>query len=125
MALETKVFDTLRGTTTITDYASTRVYPVRMPPKVAAFPALVYTRVSSERVYTLSGFDKTEKATVQIDILANSYDSAMSLARSVASAMETSAQFEMCYLANQQDQYEHDFELYRVIQDFTVWHTTS
>lgn len=125
MALETRIFDALRATTTITDYVSTRVYPVRMPPSVAAFPTLVYSRVSVERVYTLSGFDKAEKATVQIDILANTFDSAMSLARSVSSAMEKSTEFEMCYLANQQDLYEHDFELYRVVQDFTVWHTTS
>lgn len=123
--LDTKIFDTLRGTTLITDIVSTRVYPVKMPQGLAAFPSLVYGRVSAERVYTLSEYTKTEKATVQIDILANSFDTARALAEKVHTAMFASTHFEMCYLANDQDLYEHDYELYRVIQDYTVWHTTS
>lgn len=105
--------------TALATVADGRVFPNVAPNNVAR-PYVVYTRVASTPENTLADGAPVENTRFQIDCFASTYASAVSLSESVKSAMKASSLTNLLLL--EQDQFEPDALLHRVILDFSVWH---
>ncbi len=106
------VFDALRA------LVSNRCYPLVMPQN-PTYPAIVYSRISSNPENVLEGGSTIDQVRIQIDCYATTYGSAKSLAEQVRTAMEQASfkgtlQFDF-------DDYEPDVKVYRVVQDYYIW----
>jgi len=96
-----------------------RVYPNIAPNNVAK-PYVVYARVSSSPENTLSDGSPIDNLRLQIDCYDSTYAAAVALAEAVKSAFDASAITHL--LLQEQDQFEPDALLHRVILDFSLWH---
>jgi len=76
--------------------------------------------VSSERVYSLTGYSTLEEARIQIDSWATTYEIVKDLAGDVKTAMDAATAFHS-RLESDQDFYNDESETYRVSQDYIIW----
>ena len=119
MALNTKVFDTLRNSSSITVYTGTRIYPVMMPQNVVTFPALLYTRVSADGFYSLSGYSGKERVRYSVDIISTDHDEARAIADITHITMTGSTSF-ACIRISEGDSFDPELELYLVNQIYSI-----
>lgn len=117
MALEDKIYTRLTSSTTITDYAGTRIYPVIAPEHVTN-PYIVYERISGGQINTLSGYATHEKPDIAIDVFSTSYTQAKSLSESVHTLMNGSTTFS-AILNDDFDDYDLETKLYNVRQVYS------
>lgn len=96
-----------------------RVYPNVAPDKPTA-PYIVYSRVASSPENTLADGQPIQQTRLQVDIYDKTYAGVQTLAESVLTAM-TGATVKAIQLL-EQDQYEQDVKLHRVIHDYSIWH---
>lgn len=120
MSAQNKLYNALIASTYITDKVGTRIYPVIIPQGVAAFPTLVYTRISNNRVYSLSGYTSMENVIFQIDSVAVGFDEVRALAESVHTVLTTTTYFK-CIMRTEDDSYEPESNVYRVTQEYSIW----
>lgn len=116
MSLQTDLFTLLES------LFSGRVYP-SLAPEDTASPYVVYTRVSSVEENSLDangGSANASNTRLQIDIYASSYSAAQSSAATVKSALKGWATENT--LQGEQDFYEPDTKLHRVMLDVSTWH---
>lgn len=99
--------------------AGGRVFPNVAPNNVAR-PYVVYARVASTPENTLADGAPVENTRFQIDCFDATYAAAVALAEVVKTAMKASSLTNLLLL--EQDQFEPDALLHRVILDFSVWH---
>jgi hypothetical protein len=119
MALNTKIFDALRNSTAISALTGTRIYPVMVPQDNVTFPAVIYTKVSADGFYSLSGFSGKERARYGIDIISTDHDQARTIADAVHTAMTSSTAF-ACIRVSDGDAYDADFEIFLVNQIYSI-----
>lgn len=105
--------------TALSGVAGGRVFPNVAPNNIAK-PYVVYSRVASTPENTLADGVPVENTRFQIDCLDTTYAAVIALADVVKAAMRTSNLTNLLLL--EQDQYEPDALLHRVILDFSVWH---
>ena len=98
---------------------SGRLYPQVAPPN-AVRPFAVYSRVSSIPA-TIHGMAAGQESRVQVDIYAETYAAALSLASSAAAAVAASTSLISVPLI-EADGFEPETELYRVMLEFAFWH---
>lgn len=112
--IETQVKNALADETD----AGPRVYPLSMRDR-KEYPAIVYQRVGSSPVNSLSGYSGKESVRVQIDCYAATYGAAKALAGQVRTRMATLVSTPQGEI----DLYENDTnpKLYRVTLDFNIW----
>jgi hypothetical protein len=96
-----------------------RMYPNVAPNNVQK-PYLVYMRVSSKPENTLADGVPIENTRVQIDCFDTTYAAVVALAEGVKAALRASEITSLLIL--EQDQFEPDAQLHRVILDFSLWH---
>jgi len=121
LALYNKIYTHISTVNAITTHTSARIYPLLLPQGIAAaFPAVCYSRVSSERVYSLTGYSTLEEARIQIDSWATTYEIVKDLAGDVKTAMDAATAFHS-RLESDQDFYNDESETYRVSQDYIIW----
>jgi hypothetical protein len=111
------------GASEVTDLVEKRIYPSRLPANVA-FPAVVYTVISSIPEATFEGDAETElvDSRVQIDCYAKGYDDAQALGRVIAVFLtQLDDQDLRVQLLDSRDLFEDDTTLHRVSMDFGVW----
>ena len=96
-----------------------RVYPNIAPNNVPK-PYVVYARVSSSPENTLGDGSPIDNTRLQVDCYDNTYAQAVALAEAVKAAFKASAITHL--LLQEQDQFESDALLHRVILDFSLWH---
>lgn len=100
--------------------------PSGISPEVAiqnsAFPYIVYRRLASPVANVLAGNGQPPINNTQFEISSwsDSYAGAIALSRLVTAAMQGWAVQNV--LLREQDMYESDIKVFRVIQDFSVWH---
>ena len=100
--------------------------PSGISPEVAiqnsAFPYLVYRRMPSSIANTLAGNGQPPINNTQFEISAwsDSYGGAVALAAQVTAAMQGWGTQNV--LLREQDMFESDVRLFRVVQDYSVWH---
>ena len=119
MALNTKIYDVLRTSTTITSLTGTRIYPVMVPQDNVTFPAVVYTKVSADGFYSLGGYSGKERARYGVDIISTDHDQARSIADAVHTAMVGSTSF-ACIRVADGDAYDAEYEIYLVNQIYSI-----
>ena len=105
--------------TALSGVAGGRVFPNLAPNDVQA-PYLVYLRVASVPENTLADGIPIDNTRVQIDCFDTTYAGALALAESVKAALRASNI--TFVLLMEQDQFEFDALLHRVILDFSIWH---
>jgi hypothetical protein len=99
--------------------AGGRVFPNVAPHNVQK-PYLVYQRVAGVPENTLADSAPIHNTRIQIDCYDTSYSKALTLADAVKAALLASSINHVLLL--EQDQFEFDALLHRVILDFSIWH---
>ena len=99
--------------------ADGRVFP-NIAPNNAQTPYVVYARISSAPENTLANGAPIDNVRLQVDCFDTSYAAAVTLAVAVKTAMKSSAIAHLLLL--EQDQFEPEALLHRVILDFSIWH---
>lgn len=108
--------------TALSSLASSRVYPLMAPEKVAT-PYIVYTKVAATPENTLDGGASIDLVRMQIDIYESNYSSAKSLSDAVRSALEGVSI--KAAMQSEFDFFEPDLHIYRVSQDYLIWKRSS
>ena len=80
---------------------------------------MVYARVSSAPENTLADGAPIENTRLQVDCFDTTYAAAVALAETVKDAVKSSAITHVLLL--EQDQFEPEALLHRVILDFSIW----
>ncbi len=102
-----------------------RIYPLQIPSS-AGLPNAVYQRISTRREPTLAGPNGLALARVQIDIFAATKAEVDSLATTVRGLLDgyrgttSGVKIQETRLENEQDQFETNTEVWRVILDFII-----
>lgn len=122
MSLETKLYTLLSSDAGVVAIASDRVYPDEAPQN-AALPYVVYTRISSGRVYSLSGYSGLENPRIQIDCYAETMADVVSLSDAVISAMRGATTFKVA-MDDPENMPEED-GTFRIMIDFSIWNEDS
>lgn len=103
----------------LSGFVGGRMYP-NMAPGAVEKPYLVYTRVASQPEITLNSKVPINNDRFQIDCFDNTYSGVQTLAKQVNQAMLDWAIQNVPLL--EQDRFDSDANLHRVILDFSVWH---
>ena len=104
--------------TALSTLAGGRVFPNIAPNNVQK-PYVVYARVSSAPENTLADGAPIENTRLQVDCFDTTYAAAVVLAETVKAAIKSSAITHVLLL--EQDQFEPEALLHRVILDFSIW----
>jgi len=118
MSLETKLYSLLSADEGVLALVSTRIYPLTAPQE-AEMPFVVYTRVSSNRLYSLTGYSNLEYPRMQVDCYGVTYSEMKLLSEAVIAALRSSTTF-----GTEQDDPQEMFEedgTFRVSIDFAIW----
>jgi len=102
--------------------AGGRVFPNVAPNNVSK-PYVVYARVSSAPENTLADGAPIDNTRLQVDCFETTYAAAIALAEAVKAAIKSSAIAHVLLL--EQDQFEPEAMLHRVILDFSIWHSST
>ena len=127
-ALNEAIRARLLAVTAVTDLVGTRVYPLLLP-QDPTYPAIRYQQITGTRESAMGSDVGLVEATEQVD----SYDSTYAGARVLAEAVRAALQrfrgtvagvviSDVFVLEGPLDLYEEAVKIYRVQQDFTVWH---
>ena len=125
MSIEKVIYSKLSGDSDVSALVATRIYPVNLPQK-PTYPAIVYTRISGERAYSLGGPSDLASPRFQIDCFASTYSAAKDLASKIRSAINgfrgtvAGVLVQGVFLENDNDIFEDDFSVYRVSSDYFI-----
>ena len=120
MSLESKIYAALSTATALTALVGTSIFPDHKPQE-SSTPSVVYSRVSGLRDYHLQGFSGLENARVQFDIYSTDIDGRRKVTDQVVTAIEAFTSFTAMALSSPIDQYDDRLQIYRRIQDFSIW----
>jgi hypothetical protein len=115
MSIEQTLYDTLRNDGTVAGLVSTRIYP-SVAPDNAAVPYLTYQVISTEAHNKLVGSPDTERKSIQVNCISNSYTESKSISAACKSAINGT----VGYLDNDDDDYFAQTQNYRVRLDFAL-----
>ena len=109
-----------------------RVYPELIPQHVYAevrgMPCIVYQRVAVSRSRTYCAADKLVKATIQVDVMAPTYDEADQVAEAVRLALLDyrgamgDVRVKLCQLDTETNLVESEPGLFRCSRDWSFWY---
>ncbi len=117
MSLQTDLFTLLTG------LFGGRVYPAIAPDDVT-LPYATYTRVAAVEQSTLDtngGTGNPNQTRLQIDVYNDTYAGAQANAAAIKTALKGWATENV--IESEQDLYEPDTKLHRVLLDVSTWHT--
>lgn len=112
--IQNDVFDVLKA------LVGNRCYPAGRAPDNVARPFIAYQTISEVPDNVLSGTGTKSDSRIQVDVYADTYDSARTTFAAVKAAM-TGAAFP-CVMVNAFDLFEDDADLHRVSADFSIRH---
>jgi hypothetical protein len=98
---------------------SGRLYPLVAPDNVTR-PFAVYQRISTSEA-TIHGAGGISETRMQLDIFADTYAAALTLATTARSVIAASLSLTSIPLI-EADDYEPETKLYRIFMEFTFWH---
>ena len=122
--------DILRGDAGVGAIADDRIYPHKLPQN-PTFPAITYSRVSGAREKVLKGLSGLARPTLQYDCWAERYTEVKSLADAVRAAFDgyqgtvRSVRIDRIQILNEVDDFDTEVHIYRVSQDYEVFHAES
>jgi hypothetical protein len=104
-----------------------RFYPVKLPQE-PTLPAITYRRLSpGASDMTLDGPGGLKEPRIRLDVWDTSFTGARAIAEAVKTALNGfrgvcgDQELQGVFLAAEQDLYEDDTELHRVLLEFSVW----
>ena len=106
---------------------TTRCYPVTIP-QSPTYPLILYTKITGMRDHTLRGASGHAHPRFQIEAWAETYTEAKTLADAIRNALDDYSGTVLgtvigsCLIDSEQDVYESEIEVYRVLQDYFIWH---
>jgi len=112
---------------------TTRCYPVALP-QSPTYPLILYTKITGMRDHHLQGPSGHAHPRFQIEAWAqkasgyDAYSVAKSLADAIRGALDgysgtaAGTKIGSCLIESEQDDYQKEIEVYRVIQDYFIWH---
>lgn len=109
---------------------TTRCYP-GMIPQDAAYPLILYMKVTGNSDNLLNGLSGLAYTRMQIESWAETYASAKALAVEVKQCLNAkkytkdSVAIGSIVMQSENDFYEDAVKCHRIIQDYTMWHTES
>lgn len=95
-----------------------------MLPEGELRPYVTYSLVTGERIGSMTDSGLMRHARIQLDCWSPNYKEAKQIALAVQGAMEASALFDVVFIADQ-DLYDTETKLHRVIVDYSVWQLTA
>lgn len=112
--------------TTGTSPNLTEVYATLIPQEVS-YPAVRYARVSSTREMNFDEVENFVRSVFQVDTYAETPTQALSTADSIKTALNDyqGGNIQETRIDTEFEMYEDDVKLYRVMQQFTIWHTET
>lgn len=133
MNVSAQVYSVLSGSNAVTRYTR-NIRPLLLE-QSDSMPAVVYTIINTSPTRSLNGDCGLDAVTVQIDVWSKHYDTALGLAEAIRHVMglkislsPVPAMPEDYLRATFEDEhvtYENEGEKYRVIQEYTVWHSVG
>jgi hypothetical protein len=130
VSIESNLYSFLSGKAAVTALVSTRIYPLKLP-QGYSLPAISYQRVSSPRLYALSGTTGRLRARIQLDCWADTYSAVKGLADAVRGELNGhtgtfgSSTVDSLTLDAERDGFEEDTEVFRVLQEYIISHTEA
>lgn len=136
MAIEHAFRTLLTNDAAVTAVVSTRIYLIRTPDN-ATFPCISYQRLDTTREHTLNGASTFSISTFQVDIwapkissngLTSGPDIAQDLARKVQNALDgyrgeiNSVDIQGILSNNESQGWEQDVDVFRVTQQWRIFH---
>jgi hypothetical protein len=106
---------------------TTRCYPVMLPQN-PTYPLILYTKISGERAHHLSGVSGHAHPRFQVEAWAETYTAAKTLAEAIREALDgymgtdSGVEIGSCLIDSEHDIYEPELKVYRVLQDYMIWH---
>ena len=106
---------------------TTRCYPVTIP-QSPTYPLILYTKITGMRDHHLQGPNGRAHPRFQIEAWSKTYTEAKTLADAIREALDgysgtaSSTKIGSCLIESERDIYESEIEVYRVIQDYFIWH---
>jgi hypothetical protein len=85
--METGLYSYLISKTAITALVATRIYPL-IAPEGAAYPFLIYQRISTQHEHNMAGSSGLATATVQLDAYSDTYAEAKSIGNAIRTALD-------------------------------------
>lgn len=116
MSIQQQLVTLLSGATD----AGAQVSPLTAPDGTVA-PYITYQRISANSENVLSGSSGVVNTRMQIDVYADSYAQAQTIAAQVDALMAAWSVQNVSVLS--QDIYEDLVKLYRISQDYSIWHS--
>lgn len=129
------VYQHLVATAGVAALVGTRIHPLVIPQRIAAtsqrVPAVVYSISGVDRAVSYCGTDRLVRSTLGIDCYAAGYDAARALATAVRTALvdfsgpmgsATVVPVRTCNIETEFDLMDIEPGLYRVSQQWTIWH---
>lgn len=100
-----------------------RIWPVTRANQT--LPAITYQRIAGVPQNDLDGDDgNLLNIRMQIDVWATTHDAVKALAEAVRTRMQTAASTFHAVMILDQDIYEDESRIYRVLMDFSCWYRT-
>ena len=106
---------------------TTRCYPVTIP-QSPTYPLILYTKISGDRDHALRGASGHAHPRFQIEAWAETYTGAKTLADAIRNALDdysgtaAGTVIHSCLIESERDTYESEIEIYRIMQDYMIWH---
>lgn len=128
--VEYDIKDLLLADGTVSGIIGTRIWPNKLP-QGAELEAITYTRVSGVRLKTLKGLAGLARPSFQIDCWAEKYTEVKTLANAVRAVLDgyqgtvNTIRIDRIQILNEVDDFNPELHLYRVIQDYEVFHAES
>jgi len=125
--MEAGLFSFLSGEQNVTALVGSRIYPLKLP-QAATYPAITYQRVSGDRIRSLDGPSGLADPRIQLDLWDKTYSGVKALADTVRGALDGfrglmgTDNIGGVLLLSDSDFYEQGVEVFRVIQDYSIWH---
>ena len=125
--LETVLYTRLANYAGLTALVSTRVYPLRLPQN-PTLPAVTFQRITGSREHGMTADHGMAHPTLQVDSWGETYASARAVAVQVRTALSrwsdatTDPVVLDVFASDERDMDEADVKLFRVSQDYQIWH---
>ena len=106
---------------------TTRCYPVTIP-QSPTYPLILYTKITGMRDHALRGASGHAHPRFQIEAWAETYTEVKTLADAIRNALDDYSGTVLgtvigsCLIDSERDMYESEIGVYRILQDYFVWH---
>lgn len=120
--IESDVQTVLLAAPAVTALVGTRV-AAGMLPEGELRPYVTYSLITGERIPSMTDSGLMRHARIQLDCWSPNYKQSKQIALAVETAIEASALFEVVFIGDQ-DLYDNETKLHRVVVDYSVWQVT-